>query len=181
MVYATCLLQLVKLRETVQALNMKKAQYRTVIWFLAAFSIIMTSVAINRQLELDEAKQIYGRHGVEQLEKLTQSVGNNSVVMEKQDEMKELLKDQLSKESESHKDCKNTLKSVQSELRQIEKNHTDLQLEREKQSSKYQKCTEELTKCNGELTKCNDEHVKCNGEHTKCNEELAKCSQNLNQ
>ena len=52
-----------------------------------------------------------------------ESTGNNSVAVANNDQINRMLKDQVSKEAEYHEDCKKNLKSVQSELRQTEKNH----------------------------------------------------------
>ena len=170
------------MREKVLVLATKNERHYTATCFLAAFSIIMIGITITmigiiitRQWELDTCKA-HGLQlsGVEQLDKLTQCqnkvmelvemrgqcstykelTGNNSVVVANKDEIKGLLKDQVSKEAEYHEDCKKNLKSVQSELRQTEKNITALLVEKERLKGNYKTCSDELEKCNGELAKC---------------------------
>ena len=170
-------MQLVKLRDKVLVLATKNERHYTTTWFLAALSFAMIFVAITKHWELHKAQQkidglqLSGGCGVEQHDKLTQCqnevmnlkgqysiykelTGNNSVAVADKDEIKGMLKDQVSKEAKNYEECKETLKSVQSELRQTDKNNTNLLVEKERLNSKYMKCNDELVKCSEEVTKC---------------------------
>lgn len=169
------------MREKVLTLTTNKERYCIATGFLTVICVFLiitgTCVTISRQWELDkvhqkiEGLQQSGGCGIEHLDKLTQCqnertkliemrgrcsayrelTGNNSAVAAKHDEIKEILKDRVSQEAQSHSKCKDDWRSAQVEVRQLEKTNMDLLLEKEKISSKYMKCDEELTKCNQNL------------------------------